>query len=326
MTSLKRLWGAEKESEEAALQRVILLLLDASADHAAELDPEECAFYRSALRKVKEGFLNYSAVEDIATLGGGAAKSIATYNESVEKYHRGHDFELRGIVSIMGAALRRLSAGAETASQNLRRVERDLARASQIDDIRLLKSKLAATLEDICHEAERQEVLSTELRADLADLPASVATPDPSGGTQQLREAEEAISQAAAAGNHCLVVVVLERLETINARFGYEVGDQILHVFSKHVTESFPAPDQVFRWRGPCFVAIVSRPAGIEAVRTEVRRLTSARLEHSVDNGGRSMLLTVARSATVLPLGRRLDALGISKKIDGFAAEQNRRA
>ena len=323
MTSLKRLWGVDRENVHAALHRAIILLLDASADHAVELDPEECAFHRTALRKVKEGFEEDPAAEEILMLSGGAAKSIATYNESVENFHRGQDFELRGIVSILSAALLRLSTGTETASQNLRRVERELARASQIDDIRLLKSKLAATLEVICSEAERQEHLTTELRSELADMPP--AAREKGGGSSQSREAEEAIRQAAATGGHFVVVVVLERLETINARFGYEVGDQVLQVFNRHVQETLPKPDRVFRWRGPCFVAVISRPAGLEAVRADSRKLTQSRLEYTVDTGGRSVLLTVGRAATVIPLSKPADAIDIAKKIDAFAAEQNRR-
>lgn len=324
MTSLKKLWGVDKESVHAALHRSILLLLDVLADHAVELDPEECAFHRTALRKVKDGFEQDPEADEISILSGGAAKSIVSYNESVENFHRAQDFELRGIVSVMGAALLRLSTGTETASQNLRRVERDLARASQIDDIRLLKSKLAAALEVICSEAERQEHLTEELRTELADMQGPAAQPK-STGSPQSHEAEEAIRQAAADGGYYLLVVVLERLETINARYGYEVGDQVLEIFSKHVAENLPKPDQVFRWRGACFVAIISRAAGLEAVRADSRRLTHSRLEHSVDTGGRSMLLTLSRASTVIPLNKPADALRISERIDAFAAEQNRR-
>jgi GGDEF domain-containing protein len=114
----------------------------------------------------------------------------------------------------------------------------------------------------------------------------------------------------------------LKSLQVINKRFGYATGDQILLRYSQHLAGHLKEEDQLFRWRGPCFVAILERFEEPDTVRSEVLRIASIGLEHSVESGDRSMLFMVSTAWDLIPISKSSDIAKISRKIDAFAADQ----
>ena len=47
----------------------------------------------------------------------------------------------------------------------------------------------------------------------------------------------------------------------INTRFGYSVGNQVFHLYSKHLAQSLQQHDELYRWTGPGFIALIERAA-----------------------------------------------------------------
>lgn len=153
-------------------------------------------------------------------------------------------------------------------------------------------------------------------------LPNSV---DEITGLPGLKKAEERIKELVRAGKGCYAFVFfLERMDTINKRFGFAIGDEILKSFSQATQQRLTSSDQLFRWRGPCFLGLLDRASGFDAVRSDVNKLASARMEHTVENNGRSILLSLSRAWTLIQISPGEDAGAVLRKIDAFASEQSR--
>jgi len=91
-------------------------------------------------------------------------------------------------------------------------------------------------------------------------------------------------------------------MSLINARFGEEIGNEILLYCSQHIATSLIRPtDSLFRWAGPLFVAILEREESAPAVAGEVRRVVSAPLSRFFDNSSRTMYLPIRLTAETLP-------------------------
>ena len=74
------------------------------------------------------------------------------------------------------------------------------------------------------------------------------------------------------------MIAVCSRVQAVNARFGYTVGDRMLGAFAEHFKKGLSARDQLFRWQGPVLVVLLERAERIERVRTEIRQFADVRL------------------------------------------------
>jgi GGDEF domain-containing protein len=72
-----------------------------------------------------------------------------------------------------------------------------------------------------------------------------------------------------------VVLMVIDRLQAVNAAFGHEAGDQLLRYFSAYVRRGMPSSDQLFRWTDASLLALVRRSTKIEKLRDEIQYLTN---------------------------------------------------
>ncbi len=133
-----------------------------------------------------------------------------------------------------------------------------------------------------------------------------------------------ALGVAVAAGrNSYAVLLCVDRIEIINSRFGSASGDRVLISLGERLAQRFSGADLLFRWRGPGFLAIIERTESEMAVRDEVARAVSARLEQEIELGGRSVLLPISSSWVLVPL-KNSSAETVLKKLDVFSHAQAR--
>jgi len=101
-----------------------------------------------------------------------------------------------------------------------------------------------------------------------------------------------------------LSVFYLKRMEYLNARFGDEIGDEVLVFCSELITSRMIRPtDRLYRWRGPSFCALLEREDALPGVRSEIRRNIGPRLGFERANG--SLMLSIGVAADVLSVGER---------------------
>lgn len=182
--------------------------------------------------------------------------------------------------------------------------------AGHADDVREIKSKLADCLRSVLDEVERRHGAANP------SLDSTTGLPDRAG-------AEEAILRAYAADTPaCVGVLAVDRLTTLNLRFGNKIGDEILRHYAETLRQQLPSEDRLFRWGGNALVALLLRPARIEQVRREFGRLVDTGYEHTVNTPSRLVHLPILPRWAVWPM-MASPALLI-QKLDSFASTQTR--
>lgn len=132
--------------------------------------------------------------------------------------------------------------------------------------------------------------------------PGSSAQPgfDPLTGLADRSSAQSAILglKGRASGRY-LVMCFVQRLEHFNAQFGTKIGDELLFLTAQRIANSLTREgDQLFRWGGPAFVAILQRDDDMVAVRSEVSRFVGSSTRFSLRGG--AMLASVGLATQTL--------------------------
>lgn len=99
-------------------------------------------------------------------------------------------------------------------------------------------------------------------------------------------------------GNHWLAVCDVDHFKQINDNFGHLIGDEVLIMLSQVMRHSFRFDDQLFRFGGEEFVALLQPTnreralATLERFRTDVEKMVFSRVGHVTVSIGFSQLLT----------------------------------
>jgi GGDEF domain-containing protein len=158
------------------------------------------------------------------------------------------------------------------------------------------------------------------LKQDLGRVQAGTPADELTGLPVRAR-AIELISAACESEQPAFVaIIVIDRLQAVNAALGIEAGDQLLRYFSGYVQRSLASGDQLFRWTGASILALVLRPTKIETLREEVRYLLEQKLEYTVRTPTRSVRLPVTARWALYPTmaSSRL----LIQRMDAFASMQ----
>jgi GGDEF domain-containing protein len=127
---------------------------------------------------------------------------------------------------------------------------------------------------------------------------------DPATGLQLRTDAEQLIASRIVEGKDALVALFLvDRLSSLNSRFGRKVGDEVLLMVAQHLGQQLPEKSPPFRWSGPAFLAVLGLSGGSQSTERLVRQIAAARLEKNTEALGRSVLLPVSCSVVVLKIG-----------------------
>jgi GGDEF domain-containing protein len=119
-----------------------------------------------------------------------------------------------------------------------------------------------------------------------------------------------------------IALFAVERLDIVNSRFGFAVGDRMLLMFSQHIAQLLSTEDQLFRWRGPTLIALLKRDRPEKLVEAEVLRLAGSRLEYNVNTREHDVLLRITCSHSVLSLGPDSKISDIVERIDSFSVDR----
>ena len=318
---------AVSETEQTLL-RVVQLLLQGLGLHAVEAEPEEYARFQEDIRKISTAFEGEMAPQSILVEAGSAIKSLEQYNRRATRYLRMQTTELQSMVKMLTSAVSTISTGGDENVRRLSEIGNQVESVSQIQDVRLIKAQLSECLDLIRKETERQraenEIMVAQLNQELdqgahrnADV-ANVPVFDAVTGLPSRRAAEEALAKACETEAPIYAVaIVLDRIETFNARFGYEVGDEILRFVAQSLKRQVLRSDQLFRWTGPMLLALVERPGSLERARADIARIMDLKLEHTVQTSTRTILMPITTRWTLFRTMASLRLL--THKIDGFA-------
>ena len=335
MTTLKNYLFQDtgRQEVETAYRRMMDLFLQAISLHAVEGDKTEYERFRSDIAGFSERLAKELSLSDRFLVVGEVLRALEEYNRQTTKFLSIQSSELQKMIAMLTQTVIAVGASSETSVARLQEIEKTLEQARLLEDIRSVKAQLGDCLDQVRgeterHRAEGQELVETLQRklSDSQDLSAGADWPanlDPATGLADKAEAQRALQLAAsskeAAGMFVLVAVV-NRIQAVNARFGYAIGDQILGMVAEHFRRSLSSEDKLCRWQGPALIALLSRKYSLTLVRDEIRRFAETRLEKTFVVGARSVLLPVSTSWTVFPLIGPAEAL--LRRIEIFTSAQ----
>jgi GGDEF domain-containing protein len=154
--------------------------------------------------------------------------------------------------------------------------------------------------------------------------PPVAGSEDPVTGLPGQSLAEIAFQQAIESSAHAhAVAFCVNRMATIKERFGSDHGDQIMMLYSQHLAQQLSAGDQLFRWRGPCLVGLISRPDDATSG-AWIRRLGATRFDHSLESNHRVVLVPVSASWTAIRLWEQESVAHVREALDTFLRSNSR--
>ncbi len=328
MISIKKFLSKDEEAERAAM-RAVRLLVKGIGEHAADGEPDVCARFREGIHEIANALVDEIDTDELLVHANSVVSALQDHHRRAARHRTLRITELQNMVKMLTSTMGAIAAAGNTHVSRLSEIENLVARAFDLDDVRSIKAKLGECLADIRKESERQRKETGEIIEELsqgleqarigATSVRESGTSDPVTGLPLRPEAEAALAQAGRSGSQAYAaVLVLDRLQTFNLRFGREIGDEVLVAFSRMVRKLLTPGDQLFRWSGPTLVALLPRPNSLERVRTEVARIVETKMEHNIETPSRSIMLPIAARWAVFPMmaAPRL----IYQKIDAFAA------
>ena len=319
------------EDTESTYRRMIGLFLQGIRLHAVEGDRGDYDGFREDIDKIEKSLLPETAMSELLLLVGGALRAMEDYNQRTSKFVRRQNSELQHMVSMLTETVITIGDSSQNSVNKLQDIEKGMERVREVEDIQVLKLRLGECLEAVRSEASRQkrdgqnalQTLRKELEESQERIGAFHLPPDLdlATGLRGKVEAEKAIEAALAApAGKFLVIAVCSRVQAVNARFGYAVGDGVLSAFADHFKKGLLASDSLYRWQGPALVAVIELATRIDRVRTEIRQFADQKLEKTMEVGQRTVLIPITASWTVFPISPPRDIL--LKQVEAFAAAQ----
>jgi GGDEF domain-containing protein len=160
----------------------------------------------------------------------------------------------------------------------------DCLRAVRAESSRL-QAASRARLDSLQAEVER---VSNRLRMGELD-PSS----DPITGLPMRALAHQSIAANISSRKECVAALfVIDRLASINGRFGRAAGDDVLLLVAQQLAKRLSGAT-LFRWSGPALVAILEVATGAAAAESQAKAAASMRLEKSIEANGRSIFLLI---------------------------------
>lgn len=328
MVSLRRYLVGSDESQ--ATRRVVDLLMEGIVESAVRTDSAEYKIFADNMSRIIGDAPAGCGPDNLLVMAGSAVQALKDYNAHTGSVVRQQSIELQHMVEMLSQTVIAISGGSEKSAESLTEVRRGLESAARLDDVHKVKARLGECLRTVREEAERQKAESEALVARLHEQiqrgQGATAAPneDRVTGLPRREAAEEAVRQALLIpGRKYLVTAVLDRLQTLNARFGHQVGDRILRALGTRIEESLQKTDMLFRWNGPTLVALLWREETIEQVRRAIKVSLETPFDREFDIGGRQVLIPISAAWSVI--GLIPPASNSFHYIDRFVASQSPR-
>jgi GGDEF domain-containing protein len=297
---------------ELALRKVVSLLTEKIGSSAAKGDSGEHADFCAEMNDLRDRLAAELSSENLFIMAGSAVQTMENYNLRISALIRKQAAELQSVVAMVTETALKIGGDATRSAQRLQEIGNHFEKAGSLDDLKSLKSHLGDCLNSFRVEVERQkresdsaiQSLQRQVGQTAAEIVvASNGPPDPITGLPCKPAALQAMQAAAESGMRLYVVaMVVKGVQSVNTRFGSEVGDRMLRTFKDNLERHLSRKDKLFRWEGPALVVLIDRPEPVGQVRTQIRRILDGRLEQNFTVDGRSVLIPIHADFLIFPL------------------------
>ena len=277
-------------------------LLDGIAEHAIPAPGEDYQHFREEMRKLRDsvGSLDLEGVRDTVDT---ACDLMRTWNAGVRRSAERRTDETSGMIASLAEVI--AGPGQNNDGGALRLLVKAISLPTGTDDLQKIRAEMERCLSAVKETLQRRQ-RETEMR--IEDLEHQVARlrekvdwqgeEDPDTGLTGRSDAESAIREVLQIPEpsfcrHYVLVVVLDHLHGVNARFGYTVGDQLFRSTCDYLESHLKAGERVYRWTGPTVVAILKREGSFDQVERELGRFLDVRPERLFELGGHTAIVRI---------------------------------
>ena len=244
--------------------------------------------------------------------------------------------QLHALLAAVARTVSHICSASDECAARLDQIEEQMEETSALEGVRVLRFRLEECLQTLRNETrrEREEMSQTFARlqrqvtaTEAGDGDDAMLAPeiDKVSGLEMRESAEHALAIAVERGGVSYAALfVVDRLHLINAQFGYATGDRILREFCEHLRSSLLPADQLFRWTGPAFLAVIGRSEAPTEVEADIQRIAGGQLEAAVQIGNGCVRLPIVRTSLLLPLAGGSTLADLSSRLDAFTGQQAR--
>ncbi len=323
----------KRPSMRAQIIEHLQILIRGIALHAIEGDPNDLRFLRERTSGIADSLNTDSSPDDLLVGIGKTLRALEEYNRRSAVIFKGQVDELRGMLSTMTSTVMFITSSSETSVKQLSIIESKLQRAQTLDDTRRVKEFMADCLTLVRTESQR---LQSDARAKINALKGDVErlssrlraassedSQDPVSGLPGRFAAEEAIAgKISAAKDFSIALFALDRMVSVNARFGHQVGDEILVNAAKILAQRLTGTT-LYRWSGPAFAAVFDASVSLSAAESRAQQAATLRVEKNIETDNRTVLIVVTASCQLLRINGRMLPDSVFKSLDTFVATRN---
>jgi len=329
MISIKRFLS--RSEDEAVLWQVVSLLVEKIGSLAVQGERSEHDAFVAGIERIREAMSADQSCDALLVMAGSVVQAMGDYNQRVSRFIRRQGSEIQTIVSMLSDTVLKMSGGNTRFAQSFQEIGDGMEKAVALEDFQGLKLRLRDCLQEFRDESLQQkaemEGVITALQRQVEvgrNGPDLSPDTDPATGLPRQEAAEAAMLRNLKAGTRNYVVtLVVTRMQSINARFGYQVGDQVLRTCREKVEQQLLPGDQMFRWTGPALVVLLERTEPLEIIRGQLKRILDAKIEETFDLGSRSVMIPITMAWSAFKL---ISPVAIAvRQIQTFIASQSPR-
>jgi GGDEF domain-containing protein len=310
-----------------ALTQMVRLLLDAIAAHMVRGNETDFQDLRRTLSGLARKMREPQPAMSLLGISSDALEAFETYCHATTEYLREQNEERHSMVAMLTDTVAELSGHTETAAARLQTIEKQVERATELDDIRALRETLGESLRALREAASQQKSSSVatveRLRVQIAM--AHQRTPvEPKPAVCNYDEIDLIPQRpehpVESPPTSYVAAFRLQRAEHIASRFGEPVKHQMLAMIATQLKTVLGPADRLLRWKGTSFVMFITSTAPLKEIRSRLLDVVAASGQQYVEVGNKSALLSVGVDWVVFPQADHPSLEAVFTEVDAFLA------
>ncbi|MDQ2776862.1 MAG: GGDEF domain-containing protein [Acidobacteriota bacterium] len=298
--------------------RLLHSALEGLAGHVDESD----SHLKSKISALARGIDERSTSVEIQAALTAALEFIHGSHLTCSKRAADQIVELRSIMRSMTETVTFLSESRTTAVQQLNYIERQLEQATEIEDVRFLRSRLSKCLELVRKETAR---LNSESTIHAETPSRRLGSLDRVTGLPGREIGERLLSEKITAGRDCsLALFVPERLASVKKRHGSNAEDEVLVHVAQHLARQIPASVSLCRWTGPAFFAFAEAQTGSADPERVWKQLVGRHIEQTIELDRRTVLVRITLASVVKRVSPGMPLIPLFQELDEFVVASTR--
>jgi GGDEF domain-containing protein len=332
MISIKEFLNPHKAPEPKhdlidALTQMGRMLLDAVATYTVRGTDADLEDFRRKLNRLTRQMDTEQSPMTVLGITSDAVEALETYCERTAKYNREQRAERQSMVGMLTETVAELAGQSESAVGRLQSIEKELGRASELNDIRALKASLGESLQAVraaaAHHRNTSAATVERLRAQIVVARAQAADePRPPvhipGDLDLAPEPFDALVESPPAS--FVAVVRLRRADHIASRFGESVRLRMLAMIGTQLKTMVGPTDRLLRWKGTSFVMFLNTRETVGQVRACLAQLVAILNQQYIEVGSKTSLLSIGADWVVFSQADHPTLEAVFTEVDAFLA------